>query len=102
MKTEQIQHLVTPNAKRVAIVRDTVEEVTNAGIYLPESGRGQLNSGMIVSMGDGCPEFLENGCRVTFSGFGGSEITIGDRKILLLHVDDIHCRVDTDAEIGGV
>ena len=99
---ETLSKNVNPLSGRVAIVRDTAESITKAGIVLPESSKGKLNSGTVIAVGIGCEEVIEPGCRVVFSGFGGSEIRIGEDLVLLMDQGDIHARVNTDEKIAEV
>ena len=88
-----------PLGDRVVVERDESESRTAGGIVLPDTAKDKPARGTVVSVGDG--RLLENGKRapfqvkegdhVVFSTYAGDEVPfkIGERKLLLLHEEDI-------------
>ena len=86
-----------PLGDRVVIRRETSEEKTQGGIYLPETAKDKPARGTIVSIGDG--RVLDNGTRthfqvkegdrVIFLSYAGDEFKVGDDELLLMRESDI-------------
>jgi len=73
------------------------EERTALGIILPETAKEKPQKGLVVAVGPG--ELLENGERqgmavkegdkVLYARYGGTEVAIADRDLLILSEDDV-------------
>jgi len=73
------------------------EERTSFGIILPETAKEKPQKGAVLAAGPG--RRLENGERqamevkvgdkVLYAKYGGTDIKIGDQKLLILSEDDI-------------
>ena len=73
------------------------EERTALGIILPETAKEKPQKGLVVAAGPG--ELLENGerqgmavkegDRVLYARYGGTEVAIADRDLLVLSEDDV-------------
>ena len=73
------------------------EERTAMGIILPETAKEKPQRGLVVAVGPG--ELLGNGerqgmavkvgDRVLYAKYGGTEVTIGDRDLLVLSQGDV-------------
>ncbi|MCH6550979.1 MAG: co-chaperone GroES, partial [Planctomycetes bacterium] len=83
---------------KVLVQRSEAQEKTAAGIYLPESAKGQPKEGKIIALGNGVlnketgeymPFTVKKGDRVIFTSYAGTEIKdIGD-ELLIMSEDDI-------------
>jgi len=86
-----------PLGDRVVIRRESSEERTQGGIYLPDAAREKPARGTVVSIGDG--RVLDNGNRSTFQvkegdrvlflSYAGEEFKVGDDELLLMRESDI-------------
>ena len=73
------------------------EEKTAFGIILPETAKEKPQKGAVLAVGPG--RRLENGERqamelkvgdkVLYAKYGGTDIKLGDRKLLILSEDDV-------------
>ena len=86
-----------PLDNRVLVERDESEEKTLGGIVLPDTAKEKAARGKVLSVGPGklsdkgerTPLQVKMGDRVIFSKYAGSELELGDRKLLLMREDDI-------------
>jgi len=86
-----------PLGDRVVIRRETAEEKTKGGLYLPDTAKDKPARGTVVSIGEG--RLLDNGKRSTFQikegdkvlflSYAGEEFKIGDEELLLMRESDI-------------
>lgn len=86
-----------PLGDRVVIRRESAEEKTKGGLYLPDSAKDKPARGTVVSIGDG--KILDNGKRsqfqvkegdkVLFLSYAGEEFKISDDELLLMRESDI-------------
>lgn len=86
-----------PLGDRVVIRRESSEEKTQGGIYLPDSAKDKPARGTVISIGDG--KVLDDGTRshfqvkegdrVIFLSYAGEEFKIGDDELLLMRESDI-------------
>jgi chaperonin GroES len=88
---------VIPIGDKVVVQRVEAEDKTAGGIMLPEAARTQPAEGRILSIGDGircahgaCARFQVNeGDRVLFSSYAGTEIEVDGTELLVLSEADI-------------
>jgi len=80
----------------VVLRRDEVLEKTDSGILLPESTRGKPQEGKVVATGRGCLSKLQQGDKVVFAKYAGTEIQIGDEKALIIREKDIFAMIVDD------
>lgn len=88
---------VIPIGDKVVVQRVEAEETTAGGVVLPEAARKQSAEGRILSVGDGircadgvCARFQVNeGDRVLFSSYAGTEIEVDGTELLVLSESDI-------------
>lgn len=73
------------------------EEVTAGGIVLPGSAQDKPTEGRVLSIGDGkllkdgtrVPSEVQEGDRVLFSTYSGTEVSVNDEELLIMSCDDI-------------
>ncbi len=89
---------VRPLGDKILIRRADAQEMTEAGIYLPESAKDQPKEGKVIAVGNGVlnkktgeymPFTVRKGDQVIFSSYSGTEVKIGDDEMLILSEDDI-------------
>jgi chaperonin 10 Kd subunit len=78
-----------PLGKRVLIEREEETKITASGIIIPDNASKEKPSiGKIVEIGKEC-EGVNIGDQVAFAKYSGSEITLGDKKYLILNLEDV-------------
>ena len=93
---------LVPLGDKVIIRRLEAEEKTAGGIILPDAAREKPQQGRVVSVGDGVrlpdgtrsPPIVQEGDRVVFHAYAGSEVKISDQELLICREDDILAILD--------
>ena len=88
---------VIPLGDKVVIKRLDAESKTAGGIVLPDSAKEKPQQGRVLSVGDGrlaadgirvrCQ--VQEGDRVIFSAWSGTEIKVDGRELLILREEDV-------------
>ncbi|NVZ09466.1 co-chaperone GroES [Allochromatium humboldtianum] len=86
-----------PLHDRVVIRRSEEERTSAGGILIPDSATEKPSQGEVVAVGKG--KILDNGDvraldvkvgdRVLFGKYSGTEVKIGDEKLLVMREDDL-------------
>ena len=86
-----------PLGDKVVVERDTMEEKTAGGIYIPDAAKDKPSRGTIIAVGTG--KVLDDGTRgkmqvkkgdrVLFTSYAPEQINIGDDEYLLMSESDI-------------
>lgn len=88
---------LVPVGEKVIIRRLEAEATTAGGIVLPEAARERPRQGRILSIGDGrqlpdgsrVPLQVQEGDRVLFGPYAGTEVLIDGEKLLILAENEI-------------
>jgi chaperonin GroES len=86
-----------PLADRVIVEPLEEEEVTASGIVLPETAKEKPQKGTILAVGPGkrdeqgkvVPMDVKVKDVVLYAKYGGTEVKLGDKKVLVLRESDI-------------
>ena len=86
-----------PLADRVVVKPIEREEVTKAGIVLPDTAKEKPQEGKVVAVGQGrvsddgkrIPMNVKVGDIVIYAKYGGAEIKVEDEELVILHESDI-------------
>lgn len=87
-----------PLADRVIVEPLEKEETTSGGILLPETAKEKPQEGLVLATGPGrwdeegkkrVPLEVAVNDRVVFAKYSGTEIKLGDKKLLILGEKDI-------------
>lgn len=86
-----------PLGSRVVIEPLEQEEVTAGGIVLPETAKEKPQKGVVLSVGPGdrdekgahIPMDVKVGDTVLFQKYGGTEVKIDNKKLLILRESDL-------------
>jgi chaperonin GroES len=91
-----------PLGDKVVVERDSTEEKTAGGIYIPDSAKDKPSRGTIIAVGTG--KLLDDGTRgkmqvkkgdrVLFTSYAPETIEIGDDEYLLMSETDILAVID--------
>jgi chaperonin GroES len=88
---------VVPLGDKVAVKPLEAEEKTGGGIVLPDTARERPQQGRVLSVGDGrllrdgtrgSPQ-VQEGDRVLFARYAGTEVLVADEKVLVMSEDEI-------------
>ena len=100
-KTETRMSLKPLGDKVVVEIIDE-PQTTASGIVLPDSAKEKSQRGRVVAVGPG--KVLENGERepmdvkvddtVVFAKYGGTELDLGGKELMILSLRDIHAIVE--------
>ena len=89
---------VRPLGDKIIVKREEAAEMTDSGIYLPESAKDKPKQGTIMALGSGnlnretgeyIPFTVKKGDTVIFSSYSGTEVKIDDSDYLIMTEDDI-------------
>jgi chaperonin GroES len=87
-----------PLADRLVVEPIERDEVTASGIYVPETAKEKPQEGKVVAAGPGrrkdedgerIPMDVQEGDRVLYAKYAGTEIKLDDKKYLILKESDI-------------
>ncbi len=85
-----------PLFDRVVVEPNQKENITNAGIVLPETSQERPQTGVVVAVGDG--ENLDNqkvemkvkiGDKILFNKYSGNELKLNDKNYIVLRQIDV-------------
>lgn len=93
---------VEPLGDKIVVKRLEAEETTAGGIVLPHAAQEKPKQGRVLSVGDGqllkdgsrAPHQVQEGDRVMFSSYAGTEIKIDGEELLIMSSDDILAVLD--------
>ena len=89
---------VRPLGDKIIVKREEAAEMTESGIYLPESAKDKPKQGTVMALGSGnlnretgeyIPFTVKKGDTVIFSSYSGTEVKIDDSDYLIMTEDDI-------------
>ncbi len=91
-----------PLGDRVVIEPLEQEERTESGLYIPETAKEKPQKGTIIAVGAGrkdedgkrVPMDVEAGQTILFAKYGGTEIKLDNKKLLILKESDILAILD--------
>lgn len=83
---------IKPLADRVLIEPTAAEEVTMAGIIIPDSAKEKPLKGVVKAVGDGTNDekmVLQEGDTVLYGKYAGTEIEFEGEKYLIMRQSDV-------------
>jgi chaperonin GroES len=88
---------IKPIGEKILVKRLEADDTTPGGIVLPDTAKEKPKEGEIIALGEGKQldsgeraEFqVEEGDRVIFSSYAGTEVTVEGEEYLLMSEDDI-------------
>jgi chaperonin GroES len=93
--------VLKPLGDRVIIEPIAKEETTASGIVLPETAKEKPQEGKVIAVGSGRIENgerialeVQEGSRVIYSKYAGTEVKFGDKELLIMRENDILAIVD--------
>lgn len=93
---------VTPLGDRVLVKQDEEPQVSEGGIYLPETAKEAPQWGTVVRVGQGKsldngeyrPLVVKEGDKVLFGKYSGTKVKVGTEELLFMREDDIMATVE--------
>jgi chaperonin GroES len=88
---------IEPLGDKVVVKRLDSEETTSGGIILPDSAKQRPQQGRVLSVGEGArlsdgtrgqPQ-VQEGDRVIFVSYAGTEIVVNEEELLIMNEGDI-------------
>lgn len=73
---------------KIAVTKDPTPDRVGM-IELPEKARRRPSSGLVVSTGPNCPDYLSLGVRVIFNQAAGTAIRVDEQAYLILTPDEV-------------
>lgn len=95
-RIKEVVIMIKPLGDRVVIELIEVEETTAGGIVLPDSAKEKPQEGKVIAVGTGkivngekIDLEVEEGDRIIFSKFAGTEVEYDGKEYLIIREDDI-------------
>lgn len=93
----QARKKVRPLSDRVLVRPFEVDEMKRGALYIPDTAKERPQEGEIVATGPGKLDKegkrialdVSVGDRVLYGKYSGTEVTVGDTELLIMHEDDI-------------
>ena len=77
--------MIKPLADRVVIEPQEAQTKTASGLYIPDTAKEKPQQGTIVAAGPG----KKDGDVVLYGKYAGTEVTVSDKKYLIVKQSDI-------------
>lgn len=84
--------MIKPLADRVLIEPQEAQAKTAAGIYIPDTAKEKPQQGKVIAAGPGKkdePMEVKAGDVVLYGKYAGTEVTVEDKKYLIVKQQDI-------------
>jgi chaperonin GroES len=96
-----------PLHDRIVVRRDTPEEYSKGGIYLPGKAREAQRAGEVLAVGPGVigahgaliVPACKVGDKVVFGAYAGTEIEVDGEKYQIMRDGDVVCVIDPEADL---
>jgi chaperonin GroES len=93
---------IIPLGDKVVVKRLEADSRTAGGIVLPDAAKQKPQQGRVLSVGDGrllgdgtrCECQVQEGDRIIFANWSGTEIKVAGDEVLILREDDILAVLD--------
>lgn len=83
---------IKPLADRVLIAPTAAEEVTMAGIIIPDTAKEKPLQGRVIAVGKGTKDeemILKPGDNVLYGKYAGNEVTLDGEKYIIMRQADV-------------
>ncbi|MCF0175500.1 MAG: co-chaperone GroES [Bacteroidales bacterium] len=84
--------MIKPLSDRVLVEPKEAETKTASGLYIPDTAKEKPQQGTVLATGPGKkdePMEVKPGDEVLYGKYSGTEITVGDKKYLIMRQSDI-------------
>lgn len=94
--------MIKPLFDKVVIEPLDSEEMSSGGIYLPDSAKKKPQEGKVVAVGSGrvlddgsrSPVAVQEGQKVIFAKYGGTEVKVDGKEYMILDEDSIYAVIE--------
>jgi chaperonin GroES len=88
---------IVPLGDKVVVTRFSANGITSKGIFLPDIARDKPQEGRVISVGDGrmlkdgsrAQHLVNEGDRVLFDRYSGTEVDVDGETLLVMSESDI-------------
>ena len=88
---------IRPLGDKILVERNEAQEMTEGGIIIPDASQEKPLEATVVAVGNGrvdksgnvTPLVVKEGDRVLFSKYGGAELSVDGKDLLILEETDI-------------
>lgn len=84
--------MLKPLGTRVVVEPKEAETMTAGGLYIPDNAKEKPQQGVIVAVGPGAkdePMEVKMGDEVLYGKYSGTEVTVDNKKYLIVKQSDI-------------
>lgn len=93
----KVRTKLRPLGDHVIVEASEQDEQTSTGIFLPETAKEKPQEGKVIAAGPGrilddgsrAPMEVKEGDTVVFAKYSGTEVKLGDQKLLVIRENDI-------------
>ena len=93
---------IRPMDDRVVVEAIEAEEKSQGGIFLPDTAKEKPQKGKVIAIGEGkmlddgkrAPMSVKKGDIVLYAKYGGSEIKVENKEVLIMRESDVLAKVD--------
>lgn len=86
--------IIEPFQDRLLVHPIDEPEVTRGGLYIPSFARQNPYMAIVLAVGDGVQEDIDEGDEIAYEAFSGVEIAFGGDEFLLLRQDQVLAKVE--------
>ncbi len=88
---------IIPLGDKIVVKRMDAEEMTAGGILLPDAAQEKPQEGRVLSIGEGRVNQagermalqVQEGDRIIFSSYAGSQVTVDNEELIIMSEDDV-------------
>ncbi|MFO7871333.1 MAG: co-chaperone GroES [Kiritimatiellia bacterium] len=88
-----------PMNGRVVVKPSGSSEETKGGIVIPDTAQEKKKEGKVIAVAEDATEEVAVGDRVIYREFGGTEIKLDDKDLVLLTADDLVAKYEEKDKI---
>ena len=89
MGEERAKSSFIPLNGRVLIEPFELEDMTEGGLYIPDSAKEVAIDGLVRAVAKSCKEDIPIGCQAMYRKYGGTKVELNDREYVCIPETDI-------------
>lgn len=86
--------IIEPFRDWLLVHPQTGSEVTPGGLHIPSIARQNPYMAIVLAVGDGVREDIDEGDEIAYEAFSGVEIAFGGDEFLLLRQDQVLAKIE--------
>jgi chaperonin GroES len=95
---------LNPVGDKIVVEKVEANKQTKSGLLIPETAQEKPQIGIVVSVGEGLwidglnafRYYAHVGDKIVFQKYGGTEITVDDKKFFIISQKDILARIEEE------